>query len=196
MICRSCHKYDKWFFSSSSELMSFCCRCFKCRNKLYLRNHNQDIFHLGNDLQDHVYSSEITFNIRRQIWFNPIWSIPSKYFQEDGINMRRQMRTKVGLQLGGIRRGLWAQAVCCLPVHLQFQHSCIHSYSSFFLFTLLNDLTCHIWRGSREVLRKLCRMPAFLVLCPPAKELISAEVYITPLIPMSLTCVGARNSKL
>ena len=45
------------------------------------------------------------------------------------------------------------------------------AYILILLFTLnLNDLTCHIWRGSREVLRKLCRMPAFLVLCPPAKK--------------------------
>ena len=153
------------------------------RANMRFRHYCQDIIHLDNDLQDHVYSSEITFNIRRQKWFNPTWSIPSKYFQEDGINMRRQMRTKVGLQLVKIRRGLWAQA-CCFPVHLKFQilstiiqHSCIHYYSSFFLFTLnLNDLTCHIWRGSTEVLRKLCRMPAFLVLCPPAKELISGKV--------------------
>ena len=28
--------------------------------------------------------------------------------------------------------------------------------------------TCHIWRGCREVLQKLCRMPDFLVSCPAA----------------------------
>ena len=100
LICNSCHKYNKLFV-------------FQCQN----------VYHLNKNLQDQVYSSEITFNTWRQNWSNSVWSIRPRYFQQEGINIKWEMDQRLSdstwVLFGGIRRGLWAQT-CFFPVHLKF----------------------------------------------------------------------------
>ena len=56
-------------------------------------------------------------------------------------------------------------------------------------------MTCHIWRGCREVLQKLCRMPGFLVSCPAAQKLYQQKCNISIFMSMNLTSMGQRNLK-
>ena len=113
------------------------------------------------------------FNRTGSIWKEK-WRVESRWEEsEEGSEHKPVASLSSTLDFNFVHNS--STSCACIPA---FWDDFFNSFSPL----KLNDLTCHVWRGCREVLQRLCRKPAFLVSSPAAQII-------------NFTCGGQRKLK-